>query len=171
MVKQITLTRDGITLVSDEDADLESYSWYPQVARGRLSYANRLNYSDDNGVLVHEALHRVIMGRLLGRPLRRGEYVDHIDGNGLNNVRENLRLANGSQNGSNRRMSARNKSGYKGVSWNAQQQTWCASVCVNYQKFYLGNFASKHDAARAYNAKAIELHGQYARLNVIDEGL
>jgi hypothetical protein len=167
MVKEILLTQGAISLVSDEDADLAAYSWYVQ----RLKYALRLSHKDDRGIWVRQYLHRAVMEKVIGRALQRYESVDHIDRNGLNNTRENLRIVNQSQNCANRSLGINSKSGYKGVSWNAQLQKWCAYISFHRKKMHLGYFTSKHDAARAYNAKAIELQGIYANVNDVDERL
>lgn len=95
--------------------------------------------------------------------------TDHIDGNGLNNRRDNLRAASASQNGANRRVQVNNTSGYCGVYWRKDGQKWCAKIEVEQRSIHLGYFTDKHDAARAYNAAATKNFGDFARLNVIPE--
>lgn len=170
MVKEIPLTREGPAIVSDIDADLAVYTWHLSIEAYRLNYAIRYR-KDENGNHVRIRLHRGIMERVVGRTLGRYEEVDHIDNDGLNCARDNLRVVTPSQNMANRRLNRNNKSGYKGVSWKTNDQKW--RVCLGFQckKIHLGMFTDKHEAARAYNAKALELFGQYARLNVIDESL
>lgn len=166
---QIPLGQGAAVLLSNEDADLTQYPWYPAVRNERLAYAACWTHKDENGKWVRQFLHRMVMERVEGRKLDSREHVDHIDNNGLNNTRENLRIVNTSQNGANRRLSTRNKSGYKGVSWNTQTRKWCACIIFHRKKFHLGSFDNKHDAARAYNEKALELQGLYAKINAIDE--
>jgi AP2 domain len=91
---------------------------------------------------------------------------DHIDGNGLNNQRSNLRPATASQNCINRRTWGR--SAYRGVSWFKLYSKWNAAISYQRKSRNLGYFASEEDAARAYDAAARELHGAFARLNFPD---
>lgn len=95
--------------------------------------------------------------------------VDHRDGDGLNNTRANLRLATRQHNAANARLSARNKTGYKGVSLTRDSAGCPFTACVVYQKrtIHLGYFANAEEAARAYDAKAVELFGEYARTNAM----
>jgi hypothetical protein len=106
-------------------------------------------------------LHRLIMDA------RKGQEVDHIDGNGLNNTRDNLRIVTHKQNLANQKLSAANTSGFKGVSWNKARGAWEAHIKYDQRKRFLGNFADKADAARAYNVKAAEVFGEHARLNPV----
>jgi hypothetical protein len=89
---------------------------------------------------------------------------DHIDGDGLNNQRSNLRPATASQNMANRR--AWGRSPYKGVSWGGY--SWAARIGHEGKILRLGYFKSEEDAARAYDIAAIELYGGFARLNFPD---
>jgi hypothetical protein len=93
--------------------------------------------------------------------------IDHINGNGLDNRRCNLRSATNSQNQANRRKQKNTSSIYKGVTWNKHAKKWLSQVKFNYEGIYLGLFISEIDAAIAYNAKAKELFGEYARINII----
>ncbi len=107
-------------------------------------------------------LHRMLLNA------KKGEIVDHIDGDGLNNTRENLRIISHSENI--RKMTKirnLNSSGYKGVYWATRYGKWEVGIMKNYRKMYLGRFDSKHDAARAYNKAAVQLFGDFASLNVI----
>ncbi len=98
------------------------------------------------------------------------DIVDHKDGNGLNNQRNNLRIATRGQNGSNRRPKG-GSSGYIGVSMlvirsgKNTYQYWRASIQKGGVKEYLGLFKNKVDAAKAYDKRAIELHGEFANPN------
>jgi hypothetical protein len=89
--------------------------------------------------------------------------IDHINGNTLDNRRENLRPAFRSQNQANQRH-ARGKSGFKGV-FPTKGERWMASIGYQYKLIYLGTFGSPEEAARAYDKKAIELHGDFACTN------
>jgi len=88
--------------------------------------------------------------------------VDHIDGNGSNNCWLNLREANVSQNGMNRKQGSSNSSGYKGVYYHKQNGCFTAQICVNYKKWHLGCFPTAQEASAAYQKASQELHGEFA---------
>ena len=146
------------TWVSPDDADLENENWFVN--------SNGYVINSGSGSYAMQRLHRIVMARAAGRPLERWELVDHIDGDKLNNRRENLRLCNSSENSFNRDLPAHNSSGYKGVSRNTYQdgpKPWQASITVNRKKIYLGSYATAADAARAYEQAARHHAGQFAR--------
>ena len=94
--------------------------------------------------------------------------VDHIDCNRMNNNYTNLRWCNGFQNCSNKNPKQKNNtSGYKGVS--IKNNKWFASIGFNNKRISIGTFDNKEDAAKAYNEKALELFGEYANLNIIND--
>jgi AP2 domain len=104
-------------------------------------------------------MHRVVMN---APP---GTMVDHIrTGDTLRNTEENLRLATRSQNCAHARMNKRNRSGFKGVSLNKTYGTWRAQVTINGWR-WVRHFKTKEEAARAYDAKAKEIYGEFAVLN------
>lgn len=98
---------------------------------------------------------------LLGNP---GTGVDHKDGNGLNNTRENLRPATTSQNNANQLLRSNNTSGHKGVSWHKKDQRWRATITVSSQHRHLGNFHKIEDAIAAYRRAAVEAFGEFAQV-------
>tara|TARA_R110000868_G_scaffold26067_3_gene100941 strand:+ start:40 stop:531 length:492 start_codon:yes stop_codon:yes gene_type:complete len=91
------------------------------------------------------------------------KYIDHIDGNSLNNKIENLRVATQSQNLANAKMQKRNTSGYKGVSFRKDSKKWRATIGVNGKLIFLGDFFKKEDAAKAYELGAIKNYFEFAR--------
>ena len=138
--------------------DDDVYEWASKLNwRTTRNYVNR---TDKNNKYV--SLHRLIVGA------KKGQYVDHIDGNPLNNIRQNLRLCTNAENCRNRKINSKNNSsGAKGV-WkrtDGRQKCWSAEITVNYKKIKLGNFYIKEEAINAYNMAAIEFFGKYAKLN------
>lgn len=93
--------------------------------------------------------------------------VDHIDGNKLNNQRSNLRLCNKVQNQGNRNGSR--KSGFKGTICRKRNRLrpWEAYITKGGKVTHLGSFVSEIDAAKAYNAAAVEYFGEFAKLNAV----
>jgi hypothetical protein len=165
MTAEIELTRGYIAIVDDEDADLAQFNWSVNIAR-HTCYARRWENSKTRASLI---LHRVIVGRMLGRNLVKGEEVDHINHNGLDNRRSNLRLANSLENHRNVRISKSNTSGAKGVTWHKGTQKWNAKIRVNGHLTDLGLFTSVREAAIAYNEAAVKYFGEFAWLNPIPD--
>lgn len=93
----------------------------------------------------------------------KGSFVDHINGDTLDNRDENLRWATRSQNGANRKKRIDSKSRFKGVSWITANKKWCAQLRHNGKLYRLGNFLLEEDAYRAYSLKAKEVFGEYWR--------
>lgn len=159
-MKEIPLTQGKFTTVSDEDYDwLNQWKWCA-VKGHNTFYAMRANNS--SGMRSGLKMHRLILG--LTDPKIS---VDHIDGNGLNNQRNNLRACTHQQNSMNRQATKNGASKFKGVSWFSETQKWVASLRHNKKYYHLGYFDNEIDAAKAYNDKAIEMHGDFARINAI----
>lgn len=93
-----------------------------------------------------------------------GLETDHVDGDGLNNQRSNLRDATVAQNRQNRRMRVDNISGAKGVFWSKKRKTWEARIQSNGKTTYLGCYYSVELAAKAYEKASADLHGSFGRL-------
>jgi len=107
------------------------------------------------------AQHRVAFLYMTGRwPANQ---IDHRDGDRTNNRWDNLREATNSQNSANRSVQSNNTFGRKGVYWHKGARKWTASVCLNKKSIYLGLFATESEAAAAYEAKARELFGEFAK--------
>ena len=98
------------------------------------------------------------------------EFIDHIDGNPLNNSLTNLRAATKSQNGMNRRSRINSSSKYLGVNWVNSRKKWQAQIQTSGKRIHIGRFTCEKEAARAYNKAASEYHGEFANLNVIEGG-
>ena len=93
------------------------------------------------------------------------QVVDHINRNVLDNRRENLRVCTQSQNLANSNKRKNCSSLYKGVSWNKKNRKWAAYINADKSRVPLGYFRSEQEAACAYDAKALEVYGEYAKLN------
>lgn len=104
-------------------------------------------------------LHREIMGAVSG------QFVDHKDGNPLNNTRKNLRFCSKAENQYNQRKRLDNTSGYKGVYWNRLNKNWRVKINYKNKTIEVGSFSKATDAALAYDSAALKYHGQFARTN------
>ena len=91
--------------------------------------------------------------------------TDHINGNGLDNRKSNLRVCYNYQNARNQKLRPNSNSGFKGVSLIKDRNKWVAQIKVNGKVKYLGAYTLKEEAARAYNKAAKELFGEFAWLN------
>jgi hypothetical protein len=145
---------DKVVLISPEDYDYLSQSKWGFMAGRRRGYVcgagNRL-------------MHREVLSRVLGRELESGELVDHINGDKLDNRRENLRLATASQNAANSGPHLDNRSGVKGVWLNRPTGKWRAAIRVRGKRIGLGTYSTLSEAAKAYNIAASVHQGAYAQ--------
>lgn len=158
MTIEILLTRGQVTVIDDVDVDLAQFKWYAQGITGAL-YAVRNEWiNEKRGSLK---LHRVIMSRKLGRGLVLNERVDHIDGNPMNNIRSNLRIATVGQNAMNAKKRAHNKAGYKGVV--PEGKKFRASIYADGKRRHLGTFPTAQEAHEAYKKAAVKYFGEFAR--------
>lgn len=155
--KRIPLTKGLFALVDAEDFDyLNQWKWHTSY----YGYANRRKHiksTRKNQKFEMIKMHRLITG---AKP---GQYVDHINGDKLDNRKCNLRICTNAQNSANQQIRASNTSGYKGVIRAGKK--WAAQIKINYQQHYLGSYPTKEEAARVYNEKAKEAWGEYAKLN------
>lgn len=159
-VCELPLSQGKVALVDAEDWGLVfEFRWHAFLIH-RSWYAAAGNIK---GHPKRQYLHRLIMGNPAGLE------VDHINGDGLDCRRENLRVARHGQNLANQRLSNANTSGYAGVTWDACKGVWVAQTKHQGKNVYLGSFKSKEEAARARDAGMHALHGEYARLNLPDE--
>lgn len=157
-MKEIPLTQKKAALVDDDDYEvLAHHNWYAAKDHGGNWYAQRARPGAPGCVIF---MHREIL------QAPNGVFVDHRDGNSLNNTRRNIRLCNKSQNGGNAKLPKHNTSGFKGVHVNNRpDKPWKAVICYQGKRIYMGMFSDPADAARVYDAKAKELFGEFARLN------
>lgn len=156
-MKEIQLTQGQVALVDDEDyEELSKYKWFAH--KHRNTYYVHRNSSRKNPPRKLISMHRIVMN---AQP---EQQVDHINGDGLDNRKENLRFCTNSQNQWNRHATY-GTSIYKGVSWSNPHNKWVAQIKHKGSVFYLGAFEDDISAARAYNEAAIKLFGEFAKLN------
>lgn len=163
MLYEIRLTRGQKTRVSKSDyVALRKYKWH--AWRGPKGfYAARTVYLG-NGKFRTIYMARQIMG------VKTGARVDHSNGDTLNNLRKNLRLATHSQNAAAFRVrKTKSSSKFRGVGWHRRIGKWWACVCVNYARTHLGYYDDETDAARAYDAAAKRYFKEFASLNFPEE--
>ena len=161
MVTKISLTQGLFALVDDEDAEIvNQYKWYTQRCKNLL-YAVKA-VPTGNGKQAKLFMHTFLTGFKI---------TDHIDGDGLNNCRENLREATRIENGMNKRKRPGTTSPFKGVYWYKKTKRFKAQISVpsrvggNGKRKNLGYFLNESEAAQAYDNAARELFGDFAALN------
>lgn len=161
-MKEIKLTQGKVAWVDYSDYEyLYQFKWFAMKNK-HCFYAGRYTtFSDGKKRLL--LMHRLILGLQVGNK----RHTDHIDGNGLDNRKFNIRIATPSQNQGNSKP-AGGSSKFKGVYWHKVSKKWGAQV-QHYGKFYyMGLFEDEIDAARAYDTKAREIFGSFARLNLVN---
>lgn len=157
-MKSIPLSRGLVAFVDDCDFDfLMQWKW-SAMSGHRTFYAHRRPRLDGRQSLV--LMHRLILCPKIGM------VTDHIDGNGLNNTRGNLREATPRQNMMNRRPQLGGSSSLKGV-WldpsKRNKKEWRSGIRIDGRMKYLGRFDTQEDAAKAYAAAASEHFGDFHR--------
>jgi hypothetical protein len=156
-VRKIPLTKGKWALVDDEDYDavMSRGQWYAQKGCADNYYAM------GRGSVM---MHRLIVDA------PQDAVVDHINGDGLDNRRENLRLATKEQNARNTNRGW-GTSKYLGVSWSEKAGKWQAQTRIRKVPHNLGFFDSEIEAARAVDRKRREVFGDFAKPNVPTESL
>lgn len=155
MFARIPLTNGGCAMVDPADLPtLSKYKWRQQFRPDRAVAA-----------VVCRSLGRLILMHHLVLPVSGGELVDHRNGNPLDNRKDNLRRCTHAQNMRNRRKHSNNRSGYKGVYFEARRRHWIAKIVVDKRKRYLGSYDTPALAHKMYCLMAKELHGDFARLS------
>jgi hypothetical protein len=142
-----------ITFVDDEDFPMLSHWTWGIDAYGYVRRAVRVR-GRFHGILMHRQL-------MLPDP---GQDVDHINGDKLDNRKANLRPCTRRENVQNQRK-FHGTSQYKGVYWDRRNSKWTAKLTTGGRQFYLGLFSDEIEAARAYDAKAREMYGEFSRVN------
>jgi len=149
---EIPLTQGKVAIVDDEDLDLvDGYNWVAAYDKGRW-YAQAWRNSASNW-----RMHRLIM------QADSSHEIDHINGDGLDNRRENLRFVSRAENTQNAKKRENTSSQYKGVSKSGKR--WRAYIRVNGKLYSLGSYKTELEAAMSYDYAAKEHYGEYANTN------
>lgn len=152
-VRMIPLTRGYFAIVDADDYEnLRQYKWYVKINNNRC-YAYRTEGKKEI------AMHR----QILNAPP--DMHCDHINHNGLDNRKANLRLCTPQQNSFNQRPHRNSTSKCKGVFWCSNARKWRAEIRHNGHTIFIGYFVHEQDAAIAYDDYAAELFGEFAWLN------
>lgn len=149
-------------LIDEKDyAEVSKIKW--SMTPGKYNYATG-NIKEGGRWKTNVKMHRLIL-----KP-EQHELVDHINGDGLNNRRENLRICDRSQNAMNSTLPVNSTSGYKGVTRLPRLKKnglqWMAQINCRGKHKTVGYFRTPKEAAQAYDKAAMELHGEFARLNL-----
>jgi len=158
--RAIPLTQGKYALVDEADyADLIRHSWCVSKNTSGYNGHRKTFYAVRSEKGRATLMHRQVMAA------KQGQLVDHINHNGLDNRRSNLRLCSKAENSRNQRGHRGGSSRYKGVSCDRRSAKWQAGISYEGKYHFLGQFDSEIAAARAYNEKARELFGEFAYLN------
>ena len=149
---EIPLSKGLMAIVDDDMFEfLNQWKWSACFQANKV-YAHR-------SIRLPNKKHRTISMHRLIFNAQKGQMIDHIDGNGLNNQKQNLRLCNKAQNLANSKMSG-TRTGLKGVSLSGKK--FSVRIHYNGKTQCLGSFSSPEEAARVYDRKAFELWGEFA---------
>lgn len=161
-MKKVPIFKDQFALVDDDDFDkVAHFKWHKFKSRNKSNCYAKRNFRV-NGVSRSQLMHRVILGVTDSKTL-----IDHINGNGLDNRKQNLRICSNAQNSRNRDKVKNNSSGFKGVSYNKKLLCFESKIGLDNKTINLGLYRTEIEAAIAYNEAAVKYHGQFARLNNI----
>lgn len=151
MAKKIELSSGYSTLVDDEDFEsLSNFKWHYSAG-----YASRTDRTSGKARAVK--MHRAIMGLSFGDV----RVIDHINGDPLDNRKDNLRVCTNAENMRNQKLYANTVSGLKGV-YRRRNGTWRAQIQVDGKRKCLGYFKTAEEGHQAYVVAAKELHGEFA---------
>lgn len=139
--------------------EFDAEDW-PKLSEYRWRISNR-GYAVCKFKSKEIIMHRLIMN------CKSGVFIDHKDGNRLNNRKFNLRFATSSQNAANTSARKHKKyTIYKGITWRSKTKKWTSSIKKNGKTIHIGNFSKELEAAIAYDEKSKELFGEFSRPNI-----
>jgi len=158
-MKRIPLTQGKVAVVDDDEfEELAKYKWYA-LSRVHTHYAVRKQRAEARQIMV--SMHRVVLDA------KHWQHIDHVNGNGLDNRRANLRICTRSQNSANCYWHNGKRLLTRGIRFKSGR--WEAYIRRQGKILYLGRFTFKEQAAKAYDRAAIESFGEFARLNYPQE--
>ena len=160
-MKEIKLTQGKVTQVDDDVFDyLNQFNWYAEKGYNTYYAARKITI---NGLKTSTRMHTVIL------KIDKGSICDHIDHDGLNNQKSNLRICSHFQNMRNRKSNHNAKSRYLGVSPSGRNNLpWRTFIEINRKSTSLGYFKTEEEAALAYNNTAIKHYKEFANLNILE---
>lgn len=157
-MKKIKLTQSKHAIVSDTDFSmLKKFKWCAH-REGKNWYAIT---NVEKREIIKIGKTQIRMHQLILKTIG----IDHINGNGLDNRRSNLRKATSSQNNSNRKKSSGKSSKFNGVYWDSDRKKWVAQIKKNGTVLYLGSFKSERLASIIRDKASIRMFGKYGKLN------
>lgn len=152
---QIELTQGKFAIVDDEDFEwLNQWRWQVDTDGYAVRHVLAREGKKGSKIRMHRAINKTPTGLL----------TDHINGNRLDNRKENLRNCTTRENTWNSK-SHNNTSGYKGVTWDKRGNKWKGHIRINNLSLHLGYFTDVTEAAKVYDSYAIKYFGEYAKLN------
>ena len=150
----VPLTKGHVALIDEDDVErVSKYNWYSM--KGKHTHYGAVKFAE-----LSTTLHRFVLGA------EKDQKVDHKNGDGLDNRKANLRFCSYGQNNANSRKVAKCASIYKGVTFDDTASfKWKARLYKDGKQKVLGRFATEQEAALAYNRAAVEVYGEFAKVN------
>jgi hypothetical protein len=159
--RRIPLTKEKYAVVDPDDYQrLSEYNWHVKKTAHTL-YAKRSARTGNTMTQIY--MHRCVI------KLPAGMVADHINHNGLDNRKANLRPVTRAQNSQHKKkINTKSRSMYKGIYYDRRDKVWCARITCNGKTTHLGSFKDEIEAAKTYDQAAKKYHGQFAGLNFPD---
>lgn len=161
-MKKLELTKGKVALVDDEDFYwLSQFNWFA-IQIGETWYAKR---SKKKGILRNAVSYEIYLHRVVMQLHDKTKVVDHMNHNGLDCQKSNLRICSKTENDWHSRGLLNSSSIYKGVSWSKNKDKWQVSLKCEKEKIFIGYFDNEIEAAKAYDTIAAKYFGEFAHLN------